>query len=160
MRIFYLSNEITVLLFFVIWPLIQVGAALISLYIPDKFYHYNRFPYRTLKLELNGEIYQKVFFVKKWKHLLPDGAKAWKKKGYEKKHLKSFDPANLEKFLIESCRAELTHIIPILSVWVFFLFTDPLIGLIMVLYSILTNVPCLIAQRYNRPRIVKLLKRL
>lgn len=157
MQIFFLPDYIMIILFFIIWPTIQVGSALIALYIPDRLYKYNKFPYKPLKIELKGDIYQILFRVKKWKHLLPDGAKAWKKKGYEKKHIKGFDNETLNKFLIESCRAELTHILPILMVWVFFLFTPPMVGLIMVIYSLITNLPCLIVQRFNRPRLINLL---
>lgn len=160
MQIFYLSNTQMVLLFFILWPVIQVGSALLALYIPDKYYHYDKLPYKIIKLEKNGSIYQSLFKVKKWKHLLPDGAKAWKKKGYEKKHIKNFESSTINKFLIESCRAELTHILPILLVWIFFLFTPFYIGLIMVIYSIITNLPCLIVQRYNRPRLISLLKKI
>lgn len=159
MQIFYLTNQQMVILFFILWPVIQVGSAILALYIPDKYYHYAKFPYKTLRIEKNGSIYQSIFRVKNWKHLLPDGAKAWKKKGYEKKHIKNFDHDTINKFLVESCRAELTHILPILVVWIFFLFTPFHIGLIMVVYSIITNLPCLIVQRYNRPRLISLLNK-
>lgn len=153
MRILFLSDEITLLLFFIIWPAIQVGGALLALYIPDRFYSIKRLIFKTHRFEKNGQIYQTLFRVKKWKHLLPDGASVWKKKGYQKKHIQSFDVDNLEKFLIESCRAEMTHIIPILFFWVFFLITTPLISWIMLGYSLIVNLPCMIAQRYNRPRV-------
>lgn len=159
MQVFFLPDYMMIILFFILWPIIQVGSALIALYIPDKFYNYDKFPYKTTKLELNGNIYQRLFKVKKWKHLLPDGAKAWKKKGYQKKHIKDFENKTIEKFLIESCRAELTHIIPILFVWIFFLFSPFYVGLMMLFYSLLTNLPCLIVQRYNRPRLISLLNK-
>lgn len=158
MRIIFLPDTITVILFFIIWPIIQVGGALIALYIPNRFYSYKKFLFKSYNFEKNGKIYQTLFKVKKWKHLLPDGASVWKKKGYQKKHITSFDIDNLNMFLIESCRAEMTHIIPVCLFWVFFLITTPLIGWIMFLYSLIVNLPCIIAQRYNRPRIEKLIK--
>ncbi|MDI6453756.1 hypothetical protein [Peloplasma aerotolerans] len=157
MRVIFLTDEITLLLFFIIWPLIQVGGALIALYLPDKFYSNQKFPFKTYKFERNGHIYQTLFRVKKWKHLLPDGASVWKKRGYQKKNINSFEVDNLKKFIIESCRAEMAHIIPILFFWVFFLITTPLITWIMLGYSLIVNLPCMIVQRYNRPRVESLL---
>lgn len=158
MRVIFLSDTITVLLFFVVWPILQVGCAFICLYIPDKFFNNNRGIYKTQKFEKNGKIYDDIFKVKKWKHLLPDGGAIYKKKGYAKKKLSDYSTDNLNKFLIESCRAELTHWLPISLFWVFFLFTTPLAGFFMFVYSIIVNLPCIFAQRYNRPRIARLIK--
>ncbi|NCB48071.1 MAG: glycosyl-4,4'-diaponeurosporenoate acyltransferase [Clostridia bacterium] len=153
-----MSDTITVLLFFIVWPILQVGSALICLYIPDKFFNNNKGIYKTQKFEKNGKIYDDIFKVKKWKHLLPDGGAIYKKKGYAKKKLSDYSTNNLIKFLIESCRAELTHWLPISLFWVFFLFTTPLVGFFMFVYSIIVNLPCIFAQRYNRPRIARLLE--
>lgn len=156
MRIVFLPDWATILLFFVVWALIQVGAALLCLVLPDKFFQSNKGIFKTRKFEKDGQFYQTFFKIKKWKHLLPDGAKMVKI-GYAKKTLTDYSTANLNKFLVESCRAELTHLLPIGLFWVFFFFTTPLITLFMFGYSLLVNLPCLFAQRYNRPRIQKLL---
>jgi len=91
--------------------------------------------------------------------LLPDGAKAVKN-GYQKKHIKDFSEAGLEKFIIETCRAELTHLLAILPFWVFGFFAPFYIIPIMLVYALIVNLPCMIAQRYNRPKLVKLLDRM
>lgn len=160
MRILYLPDEITLLLFFIVWPSIQVGGAWLALNLPNRFYSAKRFPFKSYNFERNGQIYQTLFRIKNWKHLLPDGASVWKKKGYQKKHITSFEIRNLNTFLIESCRAEMTHIVPIALFWVFFLITTPLITWIMFAYSLIVNLPCIIAQRYNRPRVIRLINNL
>ncbi len=61
-------------------------------------------------------------------------------------------------FLKESCRAEFSHIIAIFPFWIFGLFAPFTVVPIMLVYALLVNVPCIIAQRYNRPRILKILE--
>ncbi len=158
MRVLFLPDWLTVVSFFVLWPTIQVGAALFCLYLPSRFFNSNRGIYKTQKFEQNGKWYEKVFKIKKWKHLLPDGGAISKKRGYAKKTLKDFSQDNLNKFLQESCRAELSHWVPILLSWVFLLITTPFAAFVMFVYSLLVNLPCILAQRYNRPRIQQLLQ--
>jgi glycosyl-4,4'-diaponeurosporenoate acyltransferase len=61
--------------------------------------------------------------------------------------------ANLQRFLTESCRAEMTHFFAILPFWLFGFIAPPEVILVMLVYAIALNMPCIIAQRYNRPRI-------
>ena len=158
MRFIFLPEGLTILLFFIIWPAIQVGSAIFCLKMPDRFFKSNKGIYSSKKFEQNGKFYEKVFKVKKWKHLLPDGGALYKKKGYAKKKLTDFSDENLNKFLVESCRAELTHWLPIFFSWIFFFITTPFIVLLMFVYSLIVNMPCILVQRYNRPRIEKLIK--
>lgn len=157
MRLLFLPDGLTVLLIFVLWPLIQVGSAFLCLYLPDKFFNHNKGIYKTFRFEHNGKLYDTLFKVKKWKHLLPDGGAIYKKKGFAKKTLTDFSQNNLNRFLMESCRGELTHWLPICFFWVFFFITSPFVVLLMFVYSIIVNMPCIIVQRYNRPRIQKML---
>ncbi len=157
MRILFLSEPLTILLCFIIWPIIQTGCAFFCLYLPNRCFSPNYWIYKAHRFEREGQIYQTIFHVKKWKHLLPDGGVVWKKRGFKKKHLQHFDQETLERFLYESCRGEATHWLPILLFWVFFLFTPAYVGWIMLGYSLLVNVPCIIVQRYNRPRITRYL---
>ena len=81
------------------------------------------------------------------------------KAGFQKKRLDNFSEENLNRFLIESARGELTHRLAIFSFLVFWFFTPPIVPWIMLTYALLVNMPCIIAQRYNRPRVQRLLKR-
>ncbi len=76
---------------------------------------------------------------------------------FRKKNLEHVTHANLHRFLIESCRAEMTHFFAILPFWVFGFIAPPEVILIMLLYALALNMPCIIAQRYNRPRIKNLM---
>ena len=63
-----------------------------------------------------------------------------------------------EAFLTETCRAELTHWILVLFAPFFFLWNRPGVGLFMIFYALLENLPFITAQRYNRYRFRHLLK--
>lgn len=157
MQILFLPSGWTLLLCFVLWPVFQLSAAIICLKIPDRYYSPTSFPYKTFGWEQSGAIYDKVFKVRKWKGLLPDGGAAFSA-GYRKKNLDSFSRTNLDKYVVESCRAEMTHLLAILPFWVFGLFTPFPAVFIMLFYALAVNIPCAIAQRYNRPRIERILK--
>lgn len=160
MQIIFLPEIWTIVLCFVVWPILQVAAALFCLNLPDRIFSSNSFFFRTHHFEKEGRIYDKVFRVSKWKHLLPDGGMVWKKRGFRKKHLANFSENNLNRFLVESARGELTHWLAILPFWVFGFFTPSKVIWYMLAYALLVNTPCIIAQRYNRPRVRKLLTRM
>ncbi len=157
MQLFYPPTPLMLLLFFVLWALFQTGAAFVCAHLPDCYFKCDGFLYRTRKFEQNGKFYQKWFFIRHWKHLLPDGASAVG--GFRKRHLTDFSRQNLEKFLVESRRAELTHWLAIPFFWVFGLFGPPIVLPLMFAYAVLINFPCILAQRYNRPRIQRLLEK-
>lgn len=160
MRIIFLPGGWTFLLCCVVWLVLQVGFALICLFTPNRYFSQKAFVFRSHRWEKEGYIYERVFKVRSWKHLLPDGGNVYKKRGFKKKRLKSFDQNNLEMFLIESARGEMTHWLPILFFWIFWLFTPPIVPWIMLVYAVVVNAPCIIAQRYNRPRVQRLLTQL
>lgn len=159
MRIFYFSNLNSFILCCLLWGIIQTLFAIICQKLPDKFFRYDNKFFRPKKFEKDGKFYENIFQIKRWKKYLPDGA-AIQKTGFRKKHLSDFSKENLNKFLIESCRAELGHLLAIIPFWIFGLFLPPISILIMFLYAILVNIPCIIAQRYNRPRIAKIMKKI
>lgn len=158
MRILFLNDTLTILLCFIIWPILQLVAMKITFVIPDSYYREDNFLFKERKWENRGRIYERVFKIKKWKKLLPDGA-AFVKQAYEKKNLKDNSKANLEKFLMETARAELTHILGMLPFWLFGLIAPPKVIIYMFVYAVVANVPCILLQRYNRIRLKRVLKR-
>lgn len=160
MQIIFLPTVWTVIICFVVWPVLQITAAIICLNLPDRLFCPNSYFFRSHSFEKNGQIYEKFFKVKKWKHLLPDGGTVWKKRGFKKRHLENFTEENLKRFLIESARGELTHWLAIFPFWVFWVFTPPIVPWMMLAYALIVNLPCIIAQRYNRPRVLRLLNKM
>ena len=159
MRIFYFPTGWTLLLCFAVWTVINLSVVNICLFLPDKIFNPRAFFFRSHPFERDGQIYEKVFKVKSWKHRLPDGGGLWKKRGYKKRHLEDLSEENLERFLLESCRAELTHWLAISFFWVFGFFLSASVTGLMLIIALLGNLPCIIAQRYNRPRFLRLLEK-
>lgn len=160
MRIIFLNKGLTILLVFILWGVIQVVAALICLHLPDRFFAPNSIFFRSHLFEQDGLLYQNLFLVNRWKHLLPDGGAAWGGKGFEKKKLKKRSKEYITRFLIESARGEMTHWLAILPFWLFGFFTPGYVVWMMLAYALGINLPCIIVQRYNRPRLLRLLQQM
>ncbi len=159
MQIIYLPGEWSLALCFILWPLMQISISVICLKVPDAFYSKDNFVFKTRKWENQGKIYETSLRIRKWKRFLPDGA-AIVKGGFQKKHLEKVSSDYLEKFIVESRRAELGHWISILPFWIFGFFTPFPVVIYMLLYAIIINLPCILAQRYNRPRFLEVLRKL
>lgn len=157
MRVIFLSKGLTIGLCFILWLIILVSSTIFCFKLPDGYFSNNSFIFKERKWEKGGLLYENLFRVRRWKRFLPDGG-AVIKNGYKKKHLSDYSKEGLEKFVIESCRAEMTHLLPILPFWVFGFFTPPRVIFYMLIYAVAFNLPCIITQRYNRPRFIKLLK--
>lgn len=157
MQIIYFSSKLTnVLAVILLWAALQVTIPLFCLKISDKWLSSSSALFKTYKWERDGDFYNKIFRIRKWKKLLPDGG-ALVKNGFKKKNIDASSLENLHKFNIESCRAELVHWILMFPFWVVGFIAPPIVIPCILLYALVANLPCIIAQRYNRPRITKLL---
>jgi glycosyl-4,4'-diaponeurosporenoate acyltransferase len=152
MRIIFLPDAAALVLCFIVWLVFQTLAAFLCSKMPDSWLSPDMFLYRTRNWEKGGKIYKSIFRINKWKKFLPDSGSILKGT-YKKKELDDFSEAGLKKFLRESCRAELTHWLAIPPFIVFGLFTPPAAVPVMFVYAVAVNMPCILAQRYNRPRI-------
>lgn len=158
MRIFELPIALTILIDFAAWFIIHMGCAILTLKLPDRFFTKEDGIYKSLDWEKSGEIWQTCFRVRAWKDKLPDGAELFRK-GFPKKKLRGMDPHFLACFVRETRRAELTHWIAMPPALLFFLWNPPHVGWFMVVYGIAVNAPCIIAQRYNRTRLQRILSK-
>lgn len=156
MQILFLPKPYAIALCFLLWAVIQLLVSYICLKVPNRFFNPTKFPFHSFGFEQEGAVYRKWLWVHKWKKYLPDGG-ALMGAEFRKKNLEHVTHANLRRFLIESCRAEMTHFFAILPFWVFGFIAPPEVILIMLLYALALNMPCIIAQRYNRPRIKNLM---
>ena len=151
--IIFLANSI-------FWISIHFLSGFISHIINPKFYTLENFIFKPRFWEMNGKIYTKIFFVKLWKDKLPEAGELFRINPFNKKRLVSREEKYLERFLLETCRAEFSHLLPI----IFFplcIFFNPPIGIwINLAYVILANLPFIIIQRYNRIRFNRVLKRI
>jgi len=134
------------------WIVIHLVVAVLSIRMPLRRFTSDSPLYRTRAWEDGGRVYQRVFRIRRWKHLLPDGG-SWFKNGFAKKHLTGRDAAYFAQFTAESRRAEWTHWLCIPPALLFFLWNPVPVGFVMILYALVVNLPCILAQRFNRPRL-------
>ena len=126
------------------WKCVLYAAALALLThplgqaIPGPFDPEKR-PFRSRKWEQNGRIYTKLA-IDKWKKLVPDMSRILP--DMVKKELPGSGAVTADQaaaLVQETCRAELVHGVIVLAVWV-----------------LLANLPFILIQRYNRPRLMRL----
>ena len=89
-----------------------------------------------------------------WKTHVPDMSK-YIPRAFAKQGNFSRDPAHLRRLVQETCSAEAVHWTLVALSFVFPILMDELGGLAMVLY-IIGNLASIVIQRYNRPRIMKI----
>lgn len=134
----------------VLWPVLQLGSAWAFTRMPAEWFQAPG-PWAW---EKGGSVYERWFHVRWWKDYLPDGA-AWFG-GAGKKNLPGRNPAALAAFARETWRGELCHWTVIAMTPLFFLWNPLWADIVMVVYALAANLPCVIAQRYNRARICSL----
>ncbi|MBB4825480.1 glycosyl-4,4'-diaponeurosporenoate acyltransferase [Sporosarcina luteola] len=139
------------------WLFIQIGISAVSNMIPISWFEKHPRLFKSFRWEKEGSFWQQATRVKAWKQYVPDGT-LFIKSGYNKKHLHGWDTDSLSDFLLESRRAEFTHWISIPLALLFFLWNPMWAGYINLAYAILFHIPLIILQRYNRPRIERIIK--
>lgn len=159
MRLIHLPTFWTIILDIVVWFVIHVAVVFYAVQIPAQRFNPNSSLYRLRRWGKSPAFYQKFFKIKRWKRHIPDGAKFFKRRGFPKKTLKNSSGPYLYAFLLETCRAELTHWIIILFAPLFFLWNRYWVGWFMILYALIENIPIILVQRYNRARFLLIIER-
>lgn len=129
-----------------------LGQALPSRFRPEKF------PFRPWRWEKNGRVYTRLG-IDKWKRLVPDMSRLLP--DMVKKQLPAstaaVTAAQAEALVQETCRAELVHGVSCLLGLSFLWLWRGWGGVIVLLvWVLLANLPFILIQRYNRPRLVRL----
>lgn len=146
----------TILINILLWLSIHLTIAYLATILPSGLINIDSTVFREWNWEKGGRFYEKYFRIRLWKELLPDGSALFKK-GFRKKRMVSASPEYINRFIIEVCRAEMAHWIVILCSPVFFIWNPLWAGIVMIFYAIAANMPCILAQRYNRIRLRRLL---
>ena len=121
--------------------------------LPKSWFHADRFPYKTAAYE--PKIYQ-ALRVKSWQGKVPDMSRIFKKIMPEKK-MTAETIADVPRMLEETCVAELTHfLLSILGLAMLWIWPGAGGITVTVIYILLGNLPFIIIQRYNRPRLQRL----
>lgn len=113
---------------------------------------------RIRSWEQDGGRWQRWFRVRRWKDRVPE-AGAFFAGGYAKDRLGSRHRAGLERFRLETVRAERVHWLLLATGPVHLLWCRPTVGLGMIAFGVGFNAPFIVVQRYNRGRLDRLLTR-
>lgn len=158
MRIWYFSPLLTWSINVAAWCIIHLGLGYLCSRISlARFDPSLRF-YKTYWWEQNGKIYDSIFHVRRWKHLIPQGSKPYKG-SFSLQHLNTSEPAYLMICIQETIRAEFCHWVMMLPSVIFILWNSLLAEFWIILYAVIVNLFPIIMQRYNRPRFRTLLER-
>ena len=123
--------------------------------LPRRWFHADRFPFRPQRWEHEGKIYEKLA-VQRWKDKLPDMSRflPWLT---QKQVSASISAAQAERLVQETCVAEAVHtassLLGLICLWLWPGWGGVVLWLI---WFLLANLPFILIQRYNRPRLMRL----
>lgn len=104
--------------------------------------------------ETAGTLYRHIG-INRWKKRLPE-AGALYAGGFDKRHVGAVTVEHLSRFQLETNRAEFSHWLTLISSLTFFAWNPWWVGLSMIAYGVITNLPFILVQRFNRPRLAAL----
>ena len=121
----------------------------------------NRIPYRHLEkvrkhlqvCEAEIRFYERSCHIKKWKDLVPSAGP------FDKRNLKDDSLEYLSVFILETVRAEVAHVSCIIASMMILLSSPLGVSPEMALFFLIINLPCIMIQRCNRPRLERILRR-
>lgn len=127
--------------------------------VPKSWFPYSRFPFRPWGFERGGAVYQNIG-IRKWKSTFPDMSVLLPKWLPSKRMPPAADAAHLELMVQETCIAESVHmLLAVLGFGCVFLWPCAGGWGMAVLYA-LGNLPYICIQRYNRPKLAVLLRKM
>jgi len=140
------------------WLVIHLGVSYFSSRLPIAWFDPAGWLYRARRWARGGRVYERVFMIRAWKRMLPAGAALFRR-GFRKRRMTGRSPQYCRTFVRETCRAELCHWLVFALVPLFFVWNPWYVAVPMVPYAVAVNLPCIVAQRYNRPRLAALAER-
>ncbi len=143
-----------------IWFMVVLGVVsqIVGSLLPRRIFHGDRPPFSPFRWEKDGKIYE-YLHIRRWKDRVPDMSRILKSMVKKKLPVGS-SSARMDLLVQETCVAELIHSLLIvaglrlLRIW-------PGIGgwIVYLIYVLLGNLPFIMIQRYNRPRLVHLVEK-
>ena len=118
----------------------------------------DRFPFASLPFEQKGKLYERIG-IRQWQNHVPDVSQLFPHIVPRKAMEKNLNVSGLYRMVQETCVAELTHSllclagIALLRIW-----TGTGGVVLFLVYVLFGNLPFILIQRYNRPRLLRLLQ--
>ena len=136
--------------------IIGIAGFFLGRILPKTWFFYDRFPYLPFAFEQNGQVYA-ILGVRRWKERFPDMSTILPAVMPSKSLPQRATTAQLTLMLQETCVAELIHLLLCIAGLRCLCIWAGAGGLLVSLLNILGNLPYIIIQRYNRPRLARLL---
>lgn len=149
------SAPLAIAAYAVVWVALHFGCGYLAHRLPSSLLTPGSPLGRLLRArawETGGRVYAQLFAIAKWKDRLPEAGGLFAG-GFSKGRLTGREPAYLDRFEVETNRAELSHWLTLASGVSFFAWNPWQVGVAMIGYAALANLPFILVQRYNRPRI-------
>ena len=128
----------------------------ISRYDPDP----DGFLFRERAWELGGRVYEKLN-IKKWQAKVPDISKVLGRWMPKKKLDFGINAEKVRIMIRETCTAELAHsLLNVAGLWLIGIWEGIGGWIMFLIYVLFGNMPFILVQRYNRPRLKLLHQRL
>ena len=122
--------------------------------LPVRRLDHDTWLFRAHRFERDGRFYRDTLHIHRWKDALPEAGGLFRG-GVSKRHLPSADSGGLERFAVETRRAELGHWLAAAGGPLFALWNPAPIAVVMLVYGVGVNLPFVAIQRYNRLRITR-----
>ena len=127
--------------------------------LPKSWFKYDAPPFRALPFEDGGRFYRRLG-IHRWHKLLPDMSRILPMTMPAKRITAHLTVAQAEVMVQETCIAEFIHIfLSFAGLYLPFLWPGPGGVLVFLAYLLLGNVPFILIQRFNRPKLRALLER-
>jgi glycosyl-4,4'-diaponeurosporenoate acyltransferase len=139
-----------------VWGIAQSASGLAVHRLPTSRLQRDGRLLRLAAVEDGGRLYDRVLGVRRWKDHLPEAGDLFRG-GVSKRRLPPGDDGGVERFAVETRRAELGHWLSLTCLPLFPLWNPPIGVALMVAYGVAVNLPCIVVQRYNRGRCQRLL---
>lgn len=128
-------------------------------FLPKRWFRYDAPPFKALPFENDGHFYRKLG-IHRWHKLLPDMSRILPGLMPPKRVTAHISAAQAEVMVQETCIAEVIHVcLSILGLAIPFLWPGPGGIVACLVYILIGNVPFILIQRFNRPKLVHLLER-
>ncbi|CCM64328.1 MULTISPECIES: hypothetical protein [Candidatus Neomicrothrix] len=156
--ILHLSDHAAVGLSVVVWLFIGLGSGFYFSRVPLGRLDQDNVITRERPFEAHGAFYQRHLRIGNWKDRLPEAGNFFPD-GFSKRHLTSRSEQHLNRFAAETRRAELVHWTNLCAGPAFLLWCRPMVGGLMVVFGVVTHLPFIAIQRFNRQRLQRVLAR-
>jgi glycosyl-4,4'-diaponeurosporenoate acyltransferase len=153
-----LSDAAAILVSSLVWFLIGLATGWHFHRLPPERFAVDNWLTRSRRFEDDGRWYQRRLRIRSWKDRLPEKGDLFRG-GFSKRHLVNRTTPHLERFVVETRRAEMVHWSNLAAGPLFLVWCPPLLGGCMIVFGVVAHLPFITIQRYNRERLLRILSR-